>query len=102
ILVEKAHLGTQPLKGLRELATNGSATNNCKPGGALSQIEYCFVGQVTDPSQSRDRRLNRARAGSNDRAFEAQSLSAYLNRIRTRKTRLTKEHIHPKLGKALR
>src|SRR3989442_9932381 len=46
IFVEQADLRTQPLKGLRQLATNRSATDDRKSGRTLSKIEYRFVGQV--------------------------------------------------------
>ena len=100
--MEQGDLGTQPLKGLRQLATNRSATNDRKPGRTLSKIEYRFVGQVAGLSQSRDGRLHRARAGRDDRPFEPQGLSCDLDRIRTGKAGLTQEYIHAKLRKALR
>ena len=75
IFVEQADLGTQPLKGLRQLATNRSATDDRKPGRTLSKIEDGFVGQVAGLSQSRDRRFRGTRAGRDDRPFEPQGLS---------------------------
>src|SRR5207302_3739271 len=102
IFVEQADLGTQPLKRLRQLATNRSATDDRKPGRTLSKIEDCFVGQVAGFSQSRDRRVRSARAGRDDRPFEPQRLSSDLDRIRTGKASLAQEHIHAKLRKALR
>src|SRR5205823_14092107 len=38
IFVGQADLGTQPLKGLRQLATNRSATDDRQPGRTLSTI----------------------------------------------------------------
>src|SRR5207244_7073252 len=72
IFVEQADLGTQPLKGLRQLATNRSATDDRKSGRTLSKIEYRFVGQVAGLSQSRDRRLCSAPAGRDGRPVDPQ------------------------------
>jgi len=101
IFVEQADLRTQPLKGLRQLATNRSATDDCKAWRTLSKTEYCFTGQIADLSQSRDRRLRGARAGRDDRPFESQGLSCDLNRIGTGKAGVTQENIHTKLCEAL-
>src|SRR5207249_3019494 len=94
IFVEQADLGTQSLKGLRQLATNRSATDDRKSGWTLSKIEYRFVGQVAGLNQSREGRLHGTRACRDDRPFEPQRLSCDLDRIRTGKASLTQEHIH--------
>src|SRR3974390_571278 len=101
IFLEQAYLGTQPLEGLGQLATNRSATDDCKPGRTLSKIEDCFIGQVAGFSQSRDRRVRSARAGRDDRPFEPQGLSCGLDSVRTDKAGLAQEHIHAKVCKAL-
>ena len=90
------------LEGLRQLATDGSATDECKPGGTLCQIEHRFVGQITGLRQPGDRWTRSARAGCDHRPFEPQNLPPDFNLIRTGKLRLAQEYIHAKPGKALR
>ena len=102
VLVEEADLGTQPLEGLRQFATDGSATDNRQPRRTLRKAEDGFVGQVARLGQSRDGRLRGARAGRDDRPFEPQLRPPDLHRVRTGEMGLAQKHIHAQLRKALR
>src|SRR6266853_1730879 len=84
-------LGTQPLEGLRQFATNGSTADNGKPGRTLSQTEHRFVGQVAGLSQSRNRRGHGPGAGCDNRPFEPQRLSSYFNGVRATEMSLAQE-----------
>src|SRR6185369_1087345 len=100
VFVEQADLGTEPLKGLRQLAADRAAANDREPGRTLSKIEYRFIGQVAGLSQSRDGGFHCARAGCDDRPFEPEGLSGDLDRVRAGEAGLTQEHIHTQLRKA--
>jgi hypothetical protein len=93
-------MGTEPLKGLRQFATNRSATDDGEPCRTLRKIQHRFVGEIASLGQSGDRRFHGARAGRNDRPFEPQGLCGDFDRIRTGKAGFTQEDIDAKFRKA--
>ena len=81
LVVKQSHLRAQPLKSLRQFATDWTAANHREPWWQTRQVENRFIGEKTGLAQTGNVRLHGARARRNNSPFETQPRPAHFHRV---------------------
>src|ERR1700689_5079836 len=86
IFLHDGYLRTQSTEGLRQFASERTATENKEASRALFQVKDIFVGQIAGLGEPRNRRNRGSRATGDQCILEAQPFVLNHNRLRSVET----------------
>ncbi len=92
-IAHQIHFGTKATEGLRQLASDWTASDDDDFLGPLGEREHALVRQVRAGLQPVDARNQRARPGRDHRLLEPQLRAVHLDRVRRGETRVAEIHL---------